>query len=251
MAATAMANPQTRMSAAFTKSLVFHAVLLGSMGGWAWNQVKLGIDAPGSPIPGTVEIVDSIPLKAEPVVTPVANESKSILPQEEPDKPAPKEKEREPEKADLLPGKTEKPKVLTPKSRLPSLTQIDQQPTRSTEKQAGGPQTATKGSPQINKDNLGDVFGNRLGWYATRIREITSQNWDTTGVKAGTTPPVTLRFVLLRSGKVKDVKVRLSSGIEALDLSARNAVEDSTYPPLPPEFEKNEVEVEFTFRLRP
>ena len=40
------------------------------------------------------------------------------------------------------------------------------------------------------------------------------------------------------------------SGIPSLDLSVQEAIENSKYPPLPPEYDKSSATVEFTFELK-
>jgi TonB family protein len=50
---------------------------------------------------------------------------------------------------------------------------------------------------------------------------------------------------------VSNVRLVRRSGIAALDLSVQEAVEDARYPPLPPDFDKDTVQVEFTFEYRP
>jgi TonB family protein len=61
---------------------------------------------------------------------------------------------------------------------------------------------------------------------------------------------VTIRFTLLKSGKVTGVQLVRRSGIASLDLSVQNAVEEANYPPLPPGYDKDSVPVEFILVLK-
>ena len=52
-------------------------------------------------------------------------------------------------------------------------------------------------------------------------------------------------------GSVTGVHITQRSGISALDISAQRAVMDaSPFAPLPPQFPKNDAEIEFLFQLK-
>jgi TonB family protein len=59
-------------------------------------------------------------------------------------------------------------------------------------------------------------------------------------------------FTILRDGSVPfaSVQIKQRSGIAPLDYSAQRAVLDSTFPPLPPGFPRNQADVELSFELR-
>ena len=198
--------------------------------------------------------VDKIPLPANSgPKNPVAEDTNSDVPQEvaKPDpKPQPKEPEPDEGVALLRPDKKKQP--LTPKSRLKSFEEIAQnQVTSKSPQQLSSPLMAAKGGSQINVG--GDTtLGNRFPEYAFQIQEITRRNWHTEEVDRSVTtgPPVTIRFELQKNGKVASVLLVRRSGIASLDLSVRNAVETANYPPLPAEFERSSVPVEFTMVLK-
>jgi protein TonB len=58
-------------------------------------------------------------------------------------------------------------------------------------------------------------------------------------------------FTLHRDGSVSGIRITQKSGIAALDISAQRAIMDAApFPPLPPQFPKNEAEIEFLFQLK-
>jgi protein TonB len=58
-------------------------------------------------------------------------------------------------------------------------------------------------------------------------------------------------FTLHRDGHVTAIHITQRSGISALDISAQRAVMDAApFPALPPQFPKNDAEIEFLFQLK-
>jgi protein TonB len=78
-----------------------------------------------------------------------------------------------------------------------------------------------------------------------------AQFWNTTDIRANHAPVVGVTFMLHRDGSVTGIRISQRSGISALDLSAQRAVMDAApFPQLPPQFPKNQAEIEFLFQLK-
>jgi protein TonB len=96
-------------------------------------------------------------------------------------------------------------------------------------------------------------FGNQFGAYADLLRNRVAQFWQTTAIdpRLRTAPQVSVRFTLHRNGSVTGIRLTQTSGINALDISAQRAIMDAApFPQLPPQFPKNEAEIEFVFELK-
>jgi periplasmic protein TonB len=257
-AEVAIMDQQENVRGAFTRSLLFHATIVGGLTLYGYLNGALdsfGAKDAGMPAVG-VTAVDKIPLPASTgPKNPVADPTESDVPQEvakpEP-KPQPKAKEPEPEDAVALLPPDRKKQPLVPKSRLKPFDEIASNQITSKSPQAlSSPQFALKGGNQINVG--GDTtLGNRFPEYAFQIQEITRTNWHTEEVDRSVTtgPPVTIRFDLQKDGRVSNIQLIRRSGIASLDLSVRNAVETAHYPPLPAGFERSSVPVEFTMVLK-
>ena len=86
---------------------------------------------------------------------------------------------------------------------------------------------------------------------ADLLRNRVAQFWKTTDIRATSAPLVGVTFVLHRDGSATAIRITQKSGISALDISAQRAIMDAApFPPLPPQFPKNEAEIEFLFRLK-
>ena len=94
-------------------------------------------------------------------------------------------------------------------------------------------------------------FGNQFGAYADLLRTRVAQYWKTTDIRANNAPVVGVTFTLHRDGSVTGIRITQKSGISALDISAQRAIMDAApFPQLPPQFPKNEAEIEFLFQLK-
>jgi TonB family protein len=116
-------------------------------------------------------------------------------------------------------------------------------------------------SPMFDKAGSGALgignstpFGAQLGWYANQLQDRVTQHWRTDDVppQIRTAPQVVVVFTLRRDGSLAGVpQIKQSSGIVQLDRSAQRAiVESANFPPIPPQFPRNEAEIEFVFELR-
>ena len=79
------------------------------------------------------------------------------------------------------------------------------------------------------------VFGEKYGWYVRQIKEAVSSNWQRSMIDPNirSAPRVSVRFEILRDGRVGNNAVQQSSGIPSLDRSALRAIAASQFPPLP------------------
>lgn len=253
-------DAQDKIGSAFTRSLVLHIAVVGGLAGYAWWFGKG--EAFGDPNAGGatvgIEAVASIPLPSRGPKNPVANDSEIEAPQEQPpekvEKPQPKEAIKEPDDAiSLLPKQKQTKQPLVPKPRLKSFDEVasNQLTTKSSQAVSSSMYSSAAGSGQIGV-GMNTTLGTRFGAYSAQIQEITQRNWRVQDVDRSvkTGPPVTVHFELQRDGKATNVRLTRRSGIPSLDLSVQAAVTDSTYPPLPPEFDKSSASVDITFELK-
>jgi TonB family protein len=82
-----------------------------------------------------------------------------------------------------------------------------------------------------------------------------ARNWRTSDLDPllRSAPQVWVTFTIRRDGSVAPGSVRITqrSGNQALDFSAQRAILDAApFQPLPPQFQRNDVEIEFRFELR-
>jgi protein TonB len=95
----------------------------------------------------------------------------------------------------------------------------------------------------------------RFGWYADLVKNKVAQNWRTSDIdpRIRSAKAVIVTFSILRDGSVPDRSIRVadSSGIGALDISARRAILDAApFAQLPAEFSRSQADIEFKFELR-
>lgn len=257
MTAEAIMDQREDVRGAFTQSVVFHVALIGGLTLYTYLNGPAdpfgAKDAGGAAV--GVTAVDSIPLPSRGPQNPVAEDTTSEVPQEVA-KPAPKAApEPEPKEAVAIlpPDKKKSKQPLVPQNRLKSFDDIAKNQLTSKSPQAVSSQmfSPPPGAGQINVG--GDTtLGNRFPEYAAQIQEITRRSWRVQDVDRAITtgPPVTIRFDLMKDGRVTNVQLVRRSNISTLDLSVQNAVEEAHYPPLPAGFERNSVPVEFTMVLK-
>jgi periplasmic protein TonB len=251
----------------FAGSLVLHLSLFAAVVGYGlikssskenWGDVNGG--GMGSV---AVNVVSSIKLPSTTGPTnPVANDTESHVPEPKPTpKAPPKVKAPEPDaNAIALKSKHAPPKKVARETWTP--------PNKFREQQKDLPNqlTSTQGqavsSPLYAMTGGGGVgigtdspIGSRFGYYATIIRTKVAQQWHTSEVdpRISTAPEAVVRFTLRRDGSVVpgSAKVVQSSGIGPLDISAQRAILDaSPFGPLPPQFEKDQADLELHFILR-
>ena len=94
---------------------------------------------------------------------------------------------------------------------------------------------------------LGSGYGDQIGlsdfpyqYYLQIISDRVSSSWFTALVDPGVagTYFTTVYFKILRNGQISDLKVKESSGIASLDMSAQRAIQISApFPPLPSDYD--------------
>jgi len=220
------------------------------------------VDVWGSPHASSgsvgVSMVKTIPIpRREGPINPLANESKSIAPQEvSPVKPKPQVKAPEP-KAIQIPDRVEKPKKPEPKkppqvasSMFKPQAYQDNQVYAKTPQAMNSPLYGMQGSGGIDLGPA-SVLGDRFGAYVDLMRQRISLKWNQSGVHAAPSQKCAISFVIARNGSVSNVQVAQPSGSYLLDTSAKRAVLDADLlPPLPPQFSGSEVPVTLWFQLK-
>ena len=204
-----------------------------------------------------VGIVKTIPIpQRQAPKNPLANDTKSNIPQVQPEKIQPKPQTKAPpiDKAIQIPEKVDKRKV-NPKPREETLFRppSEYKPNQvyaKTPQATSSPMYGMQGSGGIDIGPA-SVLGNRFGAYVSLMRDRISQHWNTADVRAGSSQKVAISFTINKSGAVNNVQISQPSGNYLLDNSAKRAVvEANPLPALPQQFERNEATVELWFQLK-
>lgn len=104
---------------------------------------------------------------------------------------------------------------------------------------------------------LGSGYGDQVGlsdfpyqYYLQIISDRVSSSWFTALVDPGVagTFYTTVYFKILRNGQIADLKVKESSGIASLDMSAQRAIQISApFPPLPSDYKDDYLGIHLIF----
>jgi protein TonB len=232
--------------AAVTALILLSSVVLGNSGGATWGSGGGG-DAIG------VTLVSSVPLPANSRQSQnvLANESKGLTQSQ------PKVEEKAPDAIEIQ-GKNSKIKPIKPPT--PTKAKPEAPPPEETNQVAygeGGPVSGpygtfaaggAKGGFGVNGG--GGDFGSLYAYYVRVIQQKVSENWLKYEVDPGisTAQRVYVSFDIARDGHPGNVQVEQSSGVPSLDQSAVRAVQRiDTFGPLPQEYPKDKVSVEFWF----
>jgi protein TonB len=216
-----------------------------------------GDATPGGGSSMIVGVVGHVPLPSRGgIVNPVANDTKSEVPEPKPDN-VKQSKVVEPEPdAVPLPSRTapKKPSRKETSNNSYRAKQIDRaNQLYSQEGQAlVTPMVGMVGSGGVGVGQ-GSPFGNRFGYYVDILRQKVAQKWRTGDVdpRIRSAPPAIVTFTIRRDGSISNVRVEQTSGNFALDASAQRAIADAApLPPLPAAFDRNEVSIEFWFQLQ-
>jgi protein TonB len=234
---------------------VFTAVVVSSLLGG--KRDYWGDRNPGGGSSMVVNVVGQVPLPARGgAVNPVANDTKSEVPEPKPDT-VQKTKVKEPE-PDAIPIQSRNaPKKPSPKASSINKYRAQQvdRPNQlySAEGQAlSSPLVGIAGSGGVGVGR-GSPFGDRFGYYVDLLKQRVAQKWNTGDVdpRIRSAPPAIVTFTIRRDGSIGSVRLAQTSGNLALDLSAQRAIADaSPFPPLPAAFDKNDVSIEFWFELK-
>ena len=85
-----------------------------------------------------------------------------------------------------------------------------------------------------------------FGPYMKELQRRIKMNWDPP--KGNESKRVVLLFSIARDGRLLNVQVHKSSGLQSADNAAINAVKlTAPFRPLPPDFRGNKVDIQFTF----
>ena len=244
----------------FWGSLIMHLLLIGGLSAGALLEnrfhIRMGSQTGGGIGSVTVTPVASIPLpSSNGPNNPVANDTQSQVPTppvpKEKAKPAPKMKTPPPNAIAL---KEKAPKQPSPAASQPNKFRDQRQYEQSQLYSSAGQRMSSPsmGIQGGGGPTLGDnsPFGDQLGRNAKLIQENVARNWKPAelGSRSGA-PSVVITFTIQRDGSVANPKVYHPSGNSILDNSALRAVMDAKLPPLPPQFPRNQADVELRFEL--
>jgi protein TonB len=250
-----------RLAPSFLGSVAFHGLLVATILGVGWVQSRNTINM-GDPNGGrfgavTVNPVASIALPSHGgPKNPVATNTESAVPVPvSKAKPAPKV--ATPDAAAIpIPSRNAKsrpsPAAAPPDKWRASQKDLANQLYSTAGTRVSTPDFALSGGGGVGV-GTNSPFGNQFGAYADLLRNRVAQFWQTTTVdpRLRTAPQVSVTFVLHRDGSVTGIRISQKSGINALDISAQRAIMDAApFPQLPPQFPKNEAEIEFVFELK-
>jgi TonB family protein len=203
-----------------------------------------------------ISAVKQLPLPARSgTVNPLANDTESRVPA--PPKPEPaKRPPREDPDAIALRGRTR----AEPRPRYGQQARTARTSPERTNQLYSSSGQALSSNMYGNASGTGGVgvgagsaFGYRYGWYRDLLERRVAEKWRTDEIdpRVQSAPPAIVTFVIQRNGAVRDVRILQTSGNYALDQSARRAIfESAPFPALPPDYERNEAQIEFWFQLK-
>jgi len=243
---------------ALAGSLLTHGLVIAAVatsGLWKLNNSTWG-DVHASSGSVGVTMVSTIPIpRNEGKTNPLANPTKSIIPEA----PAPVKMQKQVEApvkdAIPVPSRLEKAKKVSPQkeSKLVFRPPEEYKPNQvysNTAQALSSPLYGTKGTGGIDIGPASEL-GSKFGGYVDLMRDRIAQHWVTADVKALPSQKCTMSFTIARNGTVSNVQISTPSGNYLLDTSAKRAVLDaSPLPPLPNEFTKTDATVELGFQLR-
>ena len=242
---------------AFGGALALHALLVG---GVVVSRYLGQHDTLGSPDAGGgaigIEAVKSLPILHRGMENPVANDTKSELPQiPERAKEANRKEKEDPDAVALKRNKKKKEAVKpAPKQKFRPFDQLDanQLTSRQPQQVSSTMFSAAPGAGRVGA-GINTTLGNSYPAYAEQLQRLISQKWRTADVDASirTGPVVIATFDLLRNGNARNVQLLQRSGIPTLDLSVQRAIlEASPFPPFPAGLDRESLKVEFWFELK-
>ena len=206
-----------------------------------------------------VNVVPRIPLPGRSgPINPVANDTESVVPTPPPKTKAQRKVEAPEPNAIAIKSRNAEKKASRATS-APNKFREQQQDLPNQVYSSAGQAVV---SPMYGMTGGGGVgigssspFGAQFGWYVNLLRDQVARNWRTSDLdpRLRTAPQVWVTFTIRRDGSVTpgSVKITQRSGNQSLDYSAQRAILDAApFQPLPPQFQRNEVEIEFWFELR-
>ena len=142
---------------------------------------------------------------------------------------------------------------------------VIREPQKKIETQPGTEGSNTKSSGPGGKglrigfgsgSGLGSGYSSQIGlsnfpftYYLQIIIDQISTNWFTSLVDPGISGKfqTTVQFKIHRNGQLSGVKIEEGSGIRSLDLSAVRAIQSTSFPPLPREYEDDYLVIHLIF----
>ena len=161
-------------------------------------------------------------------------------PEPEPAKPEPLPEPKPESKAPVLPDPKAKPKKEAPKPAPAA----EPEPVAPPQGVAGGAVAGMAlGAPTATFDNPDFTYG----YYVDQMLALISRNWTRPLVGGGV--EAWIHFEIERDGRLRDIRVLRSSGINSFDLAALRAVQSSSpLPPLPRAFREDTLGVNLIVR---
>lgn len=243
----------------FVGSVALHVSIVGAFILLSW-QHEHNREMWGSPTPaggGSVAInsVKTIPLPPrQGRVNPVANNTESRVPQAPPEKEV--KRRTLPPPPDAIPLKS---RTLPKPSRTETAQEKYRPPEPHRQNQIYSPEAPALTSKMFAKPgsagavgvDQNSVLGNRFGAYAALLMQRVADKWHTTGLEGIRAPIAIVSVDISRNGMIRNPRLVQTSGNYQLDTSAQRAVvEAAPFPPLPPEYEHDVVNVNFVFQLQ-
>jgi protein TonB len=255
-------DEQEPIGKSFGGAVLFHVLLVALVAGFTVlksNGPTLGTEKGGRMGSVAITPVDKIPLPTNDAPpNPVAKDTPSHVPTPKaPPKVTPKPKDRvkppDPNSIPIPGGFTKRQYAPPPPDKFRAQEKtIDNQLTSTSGRQLSSDMFAMQGS---GKMGLGEnsPFGNQFGAYAEMLRNLVASKWKTSDIDARirTAPQVIVTFTLHRDGSVTNVHVTQGSGIAPLDRSGQRAILDAApFPKMPPQFPKDQTDIDFVFELK-
>ena len=203
-----------------------------------------------------VNMVKTIPIpRREGRVNPVANDTKSVVPEAPQPKVAPKpvaktkvpppEAIKIPTREVIKPKRIEHPATTYRADRLPEPNQVY----TPTPQALVSPMMGLQGNNGVGV-GPSSPFGEQFAWYAQQIQDRVSRKWNRADVTSRPHAKAIIRFTLLRNGSVQDAKLVQPSGSYTLDTSSQRALLDAApFQPLPAALNRNSVTIDLEFEL--
>jgi protein TonB len=201
-------------------------------------------------------MVKTIPIPhREAPVNPLANDSKSDVPEA----PAPvklrKQVVEQPKEAIAIPDKVKKPKAKpspAPQSFTAYRPPVAYKPNQVYSNTPQAASSAIYGTTGAGGIDIGpaSVLGNRFGAYVDLMRDRISQHWVTADLHTSPAQKCFVAFTIARDGTISNVRISQPSGNYLLDNSAQRAVMDANpLPALPSTFPDRQATVELGFQV--
>jgi TonB family protein len=164
-------------------------------------------------------------------------------------KPAPPKPEPEPAKPEPAPEpkrESKAPVLADPKAK-PKPAKPEPEPAATVEPPQGAPTGAVAGmalgAPTATFDDPDFTYG----YYVDQMLALISRNWTRPLVGGGV--EAWIHFEIERDGRLRDIRILRSSGINSFDLAALRAVQASSpLPPLPRAFREDSLGVNLIVR---